>query len=269
MYSEIIQRDYQLANGDTFVEIIFNRPQVANALHPAMLREINTALGEITNSDHRLLLISGTGKNFCAGADLSWMRESGQMGKSQNLIEARLLAKFFAELALMPMPTIALVRGAVYGGAVGIVACCDYALATSDAKFSLSELKMGIVPALIMPYLAKKLHPTTLARIVLTAEVFNAEQAQDYGLLAKIVTDDDLREATRREVNNLLRCAPQAQRVFKDMLAKHLSSVDLETTVKTLADKRATPEAQEGLSAFFAKKQPSWAVEFKDDWLVY
>ena len=127
MYSEIIQRDYQLTNGDTFVEISFNRPQVANALHPSMLREINTALAEITQSNHRLLLLSGTGKNFCAGADLSWMRESGQMGKSQNLIEARLLAKFFAELASMPMPTIALVRGAVYGGAVGIVACCDYA----------------------------------------------------------------------------------------------------------------------------------------------
>lgn len=269
MYSEIIQRDYQLTNGDTFVEIILNRPQVANALHPAMLREINTALAEIANSNHRLLLISGTGKNFCAGADLSWMRESGQMGKSQNLIEARLLAKFFAELASMPMPTIALVRGAVYGGAVGIVACCDYALATTDTKFSLSELKMGIVPALIMPYLAKKLHPTTFARIVLTAEVFDAQQAQDYGLLARIVADDDLRDATRREVNNLLRCAPQAQRVFKGMLAKHVNSGDLETTAETLADKRATAEAQEGIGAFFAKKQPSWAVEFKDDWLVY
>ena len=251
------------------MEISFNRPQVANALHPSMLREINTALTDIAKSNHRLLLLSGTGKNFCAGADLSWMRESGQMGKSQNLIEAKLLAKFFAELASMPMPTIALVRGAVYGGAVGVVACCDYALATAEAKFSLSELKMGIVPALIMPYLARKIHPTMFARIVLTAEVFDAQQAQDYGLVAKIVTDDDFRETTRREVNNLLRCAPQAQRVFKEMMAKHISSGDLETTVETLADKRATAEAQEGIGAFFAKKQPSWAVEFKDDWLVY
>lgn len=269
MYSEIIQRDYKLSNDDTFVEISFNRPQVANALHPAMLREINTALSEIAKTDHRLLVLSGTGKNFCAGADLSWMRESGQMGKSQNLIEARLLAKFFAELASMPMPTIALVKGAVYGGAVGIVACCDYALATAEAKFSLSELKMGIVPALIMPYLAKKLHPTTFARLVLTAEVFDAEQAHDYGLLAEVVADDDFREAARREVNKLLRCAPQAQRVFKEMMAKQLDNSNMETNADTLADKRATAEAQEGIGAFFAKKQPSWAVEFKDDWLVY
>ena len=128
---------------------------------------------------------------------------------------------------------------------------------------------MGIVPALIMPYLTKKIHPTTLARMVLTAEVFDAQQAQNYGLLAKVIIDDDFGEITRQEVNKLLRCAPQAQRVFKDMMAKHLGNGDLETTVETLADKRATAEAQEGIGAFFAKKQPSWAVEFKDDWLVY
>ncbi len=266
-YSEVICRVFEVGGG-TFAELVLNRPHAANAMSPSMLRELNRALDVISESQHRLLLITGSGRNFCAGADLRWMKESGATGQ-QNVVEAKLLAQFFARLAALPMPVVALVNGAAFGGAVGLVACCDYALASSTARFCLSEARIGLVPALILPYLVHKVPRTFLARASLTGEVFSAEEAAQQGLVTKVIPCDDFKKELPTEINALLQCAPQAQAGFKKLLAeicpqqqeKHAAAA-----ITTLTAARASEEAEAGIAAFFAKQEPPWVARLDSNW---
>lgn len=267
-YSEVIYRVFEVGDG-TFAELLLNRPHAANAMSPLMLRELDKALDVISKAQHRLLLINGSGRNFCAGADLRWMKESGEMGQAQNVIEAKLLARFFARLSSLPIPVVALVNGAAFGGAVGVVACCDYAIASTTARFCLSEARIGLVPALILPYLLPKVPRTFLARAALTGEVFSAEDAAQQGLVTKVIPCDDLKKTLPKEINAILQCAPQAQASFKKLLtelhpqhnAKHETNA-----IAALAAARASEEAKAGITAFFAKQNPPWAVQLDDSW---
>ena len=267
-YSEVIYRVFQVGDG-TFAELVLNRPHAANALSPAMLRELHQALDVIGETQHRLLLITGSGRNFCAGADLRWMKESGAMGQAQQVVEAQLLARFFARLAALPMPVVALVNGAAFGGAVGLVACCDYALASTTARFCLSEARIGLVPALILPYLVHKVPRTFLARASLTGAVFSAEEAAQQGLVTKVIPCDDFKKALPAEINALLQCAPQAQASFKKLLAEirpQQHTQHAAAAIATLATARASEEAQAGIAAFFTQQDPPWAVQLDDSW---
>ena len=269
-YSEIIYRVFAANDGDhTFAEIVLNRPHAANALNPSMLRELIKALTTVKKSSHRLLLISGSGRNFCAGADLRWMKESGAMGQAQNVVEAKLLARFFTHLAAMPMPVIALVDGAAFGGAMGLVACCDYALASSAARFCLSEVRIGLVPALILPYLWQRMSHTFLVRAGLTGSVFTADEAERYGLVAKVIPAADFKQELSHEVNVLLQCAPQAQQCFKKLLTDLCppqSDKRAAASIAALAAARSSDEAKAGISAFFAKQKPPWFTQLDDNW---
>ena len=261
MYSEILYKVSRLSNGDKFVEISFNRPQAANAMAPAMLRELDVALAEVKKTNPRLLLLTGAGKNFCAGADLRWMKESGETGIAQNMAEARLLARFFSALSSLEIPVVAVVKGAVFGGGVGVVACCDYALATPDAHFCLSEVRIGLVPALILPYIAKKMPRSFLLQSGLTGEVFDGERA---GLVSKVIKGKNLQSEVEKEINTLLKCAPQAQCKFKKLVAE-MERENFKNTniaIKSIAEARSSPEAKEGIDAFFAKTSPPWAVSY-------
>ena len=267
-YSEILYRVFNAGEG-TFAEIVLNRPHAANAMSPAMLRELNKVLDDVAKTPHRLLLITGSGRNFCAGADLRWMKESGAMGQAQNVVEAKLLSRFFAKLASLPMPVVALVNGAAFGGAVGLVACCDYAIASTAAKFCLSEVRIGLVPALILPYLLHKMPRTFLARAGLTGAVFTAEEAQQQGLVTKIIPCEDFKKELPAELNTLLQCAPQAQASFKKLLAEirpSQTSSHAKATINALTAARAADEAKAGIAAFFAKQQPPWVVKLDDNW---
>lgn len=267
-YSEVIYRVFEVGEG-TFAELVLNRPHAANAMSPSMLRELNKTLDVISATRHRLLLITGSGSNFCAGADLRWMKESGAMGQAQNIVEAKLLARVFARLVALPMPVVALVNGAAFGGAVGLVACCDYALASTTARFCLSEARIGLVPALILPYLLHKVPRTFLVRAGLTGDVFSAEEAIQQGLVTKVIPQDAFKQELPAEINALLRCAPQAQVSFKKLLAelslqqrtKHEAAA-----IATFTTARASEEAEAGIAAFFAKQDPPWATQLDDSW---
>ena len=266
--AEVIYRIFDVGDG-TFAELVLNRPHAANAMSPSMLRELNKQLDVIGKAHHRLLLISGSGRNFCAGADLRWMKESGDMGQAQNVVEGKLLARFFARLAALPMPVVALVNGAAFGGAVGLVACCDYALASTTARFCLSEVRIGLVPAVILPYLLHKIPRTFLTRAGLTGEVFSAEEAARQGLVAKVIPSDDFKKALPEEINTLLQCAPKAQASFKKLLTdirpQHNTKHE-KISIATLSAARSSEEAKAGIAAFFAKQEPPWAVQLGDDW---
>ena len=267
-YSEVIYRVFEVGEG-TFAELALNRPHAANAMSPSMLREFNKTLDVISATQHRLLLITGSGRNFCAGADLHWMKESGAMGQAQNIVEAKLLARVFARLVALPMPVVALVNGAAFGGAVGLVACCDYALASTTARFCLSEARIGLVPAVILPYLLHKVPRAFLARAGLSGDVFSAEEAVQYGLVTKVIPHDAFKKELPTEINALLRCAPQAQVIFKKLLTELSPQQQTKheaAAIAALTAARASEEAKAGIAAFFAKQDPPWATQLDDSW---
>ena len=267
-YSEVIYRVFEVGEG-TFAELALNRPHAANAMSPSMLRELNKTLDVISATQHRLLLITGSGRNFCAGADLRWMKESGAMGQAQNIVEAKLLARVFARLVALPMPVVALVNGATFGGAVGLVACCDYALASTTARFCLSEARIGLVPAVILPYLLHKVPRTFLSRAGLTGDVFSAEEAVLQGLVTKVIPHDAFKKELPAEINALLRCAPQAQASFKKLLAELSPQQQTKheaAAIAALTAARASEEAKAGIAAFFAKQDPPWTTQLDDSW---
>lgn len=243
--------------------LMLNRPDVANAFNGAMLDAITETLGEVAADPHcRLLFVAARGKHFSAGADLGWMKDSAALGREENLREAAKLTAMFEALAGLRMPTVAVVNGAAYGGAVGIIACCDYAIAIDSARFCLSEVRVGLIPAVILPYVSRKLTYGDLRRFTLQGRVFSAEEAKTSGLV-QLITDAAHLEATLRdEANELLKASPDAQALLKKLQA-HLddhSHSQGQHTADAIAEARASASGQAGLQAFFDKKTPPWCA---------
>ncbi len=237
-----------------------------------MIREMGQAIKTIKEMGLRcrLLVLRGVGKNFCAGADLEWMRQSKSLGLEQNRKEASELSALFRSLYDLETPTLALVQGAAYGGAVGLAACCDIVLATENSKFCLSEVKVGLVAAVILPFLHLKIHPGHLHRFVLGATVFGGEDARHAGLVARVVDEDKQDEALLHEINSILAGEPNVQRAFKKnhrLLLERDSAwwqAQCEIGVETIAAARISPTGQEGISAFFEKRKPNWAAKVEE-----
>jgi methylglutaconyl-CoA hydratase len=188
------------------------------------------------------------------------MKKSAMLNHAENVAEADELAKMFKMLNDMPFPTVAVVRGAVYGGGVGLVAACDYAVADSTAKFCLSEVKIGLIPAVILPYLKQKLRAGDLTRLALTAKVFTGAEAATYGLVQHMVNEKDLEQTCLDELNLLLQASPDAQKAFKVLQKKLAWQQDdaQQLTSNAIAGVRASEEGRHGLDSFFDKKQPDW-----------
>ncbi|NRA44726.1 MAG: enoyl-CoA hydratase/isomerase family protein [Oligoflexales bacterium] len=249
--------------------VSLNRPEQANAFNGDMLDEITNCLQEVAqNPDCRVLLVKGEGKHFSGGADLRWMQDSINLGYEENFAEARKMSAMFEALYRLPIPSIAIVKGAAFGGAVGLIACCDFAICAEDAKLSLSEVKIGILPAVIMPYLGKKMTPGALKRLGLTAGIFNGPEARQYGLVDVVCKKDDLQQQTKDEVNKLLMGGPMAHKSFKNLFQilseSHFKQSD--TTATSIAKARQGNEAQSGFEAFFKKTKADWVDELPEDW---
>ncbi len=244
--------------------LTLNRPEQANAFSAQMMDEITrhaTALSTMT--DIRTVIISGAGKHFSAGADLAWMKQAADLTYEQNIEDAIKLRKMFESIVAIDAPKIAVIRGAVYGGAVGLVACCDFAIADENSKFCLSEAKLGLLPAVIAPYLMRKMNPGQLRRMALTSRAFGVNDAKQFGLI-EIVTSE-LDDAVYDEVKSLLGCGPEAQkainRLFESLRAKSFSQCD--ETVQAIAKARTGREGQEGLRSFFSKSTAPWVRSVK------
>ncbi|MGE0171222.1 MAG: enoyl-CoA hydratase-related protein [Oligoflexales bacterium] len=246
--------------------LVLNNAKQANALSGSMLRDIQKELATLAQDPSiRVLLVRGAGKHFCAGADLNWMKKSASLGHAENLAEADELAKMFQLISSMPFPTVAVVRGAVYGGGVGLVAACDYAMADSTARFCLSEVKIGLIPAVILPYLKQKLRAGDLTRLALTARIFSAADAASYGLVQNVANEGDLDKTCLDELNLLLQASPEAQKAFKTLQKKlawqHSNTQEL--TSSAIANIRASEEGKHGLERFFNKEQPEWVCSLE------
>ncbi|MGI2133827.1 enoyl-CoA hydratase-related protein [Shewanella baltica] len=250
---------YALNNG--IAELILDRAEVHNAFDEVMISEMISVLSYFAEHKQcQVLVLKANGKNFSAGADLNWMRKQAKMDFEQNLNDAKALAKLMQDLDTFPKPTIALVQGAAFGGALGLICACDIAIATTRASFCLSEVKLGLIPAVISPYVARAMGNRASRRYMLTAERFSAETALKLNVIHEI--SDDLDAAAKPMIDALLANSPQGMAWVKTLLS-HLEDgvIDQNTidyTSERIARIRVSTEGQEGLNAFFEKRLPNW-----------
>jgi methylglutaconyl-CoA hydratase len=242
--------------------VALNRPDVRNAFNEVMIAELIQVLDLVEKDDSvRVLVLTGNGKAFCAGADLNWMKKMKDFTVEENYKDALELAELMYKLYRLPKPTIARVNGASIGGSNGLVAACDLAIASHRAEFSLSEVKIGLVPACIGPYLLKKTGEAACRELFLSGERISADQARQLGLVNDVVTHVNLTTRVKEKVSNLLTSGPHALAVSKDLLCK-ISEMPLseakDYTARVIADLRTGDEAQEGMAAFLEKRKPDW-----------
>lgn len=241
------------------------RPDQHNAIDETLMRESCDALAaasRLPEREARLLLLEAEGRSFCAGADIEAMRAQADADPASNAASARLLSDFFAALAAVPCPTLALVQGAAVGGGLGLVACCDLVLAVEKAVFATSEVLLGVVPAVISPYVVRRIGPSHSQRIMLSGERLSAAQAREMGLVTEVVADEAALAAAAAEwIRKLLLCSPAAQRRTKALLRAVVPLPDAplrEFLCGEIAAARASADGKEGLSAFLNKTKPAW-----------
>ena len=243
--------------------VVLTRPEVHNAFNDRLIDELTTALHGIGTDDRvHVVVLSSKGRSFSAGADLNWMLRMSRNTEAENLEDARALARLMQTLDTLPKPTIALVQGAAIGGGVGLVACCDIAVAAETASFCLSEVKLGLIPAVIGPYVVAAIGERAARRYFLTAETFSAKQALDLGLIHEVVPDEAFEDAGRRIIRALMKGGANAHAAAKDLvraIAQRPRDDDLiEDTAVRIARLRASDEAREGIAAFLEKRKPGW-----------
>jgi methylglutaconyl-CoA hydratase len=248
---------------NAWVFIRLDRPEVGNALNDEVVAKFLALLSELRADESvRALVVGGTGKIFSAGADLNWMRRMQEAGPEENRRDAVRTAELFTQLYDFPRPVIAAVNGPARGGGVGLVASCDFAIAVSKASFAFTEVRLGLIPAMISPFVLRKMGESRARRLFLTGETFGAEQAMAWGLVDRVVEAGGLDDAVRSFLDELKPCAPHATNEVKRLVREvtdlpHAEAVPL--TARLIADIRTTPEAQEGMTAFLEKRPPKWA----------
>lgn len=243
------------------------RPQVHNAFDDALIAGLTAALQALdADPAVRAVVLTGDGSTFSAGADLGWMRRMAQASEQENLEDSLRLAALMRTLNFLSKPTIARVNGSAYGGGVGLVACCDLAIGVETAKFSLSEVKLGLVPAVISPYVIAAIGPRHARRLFTGAEVIEAPEAREIGLLHQVVPAAELDATVERALHFWAKGGPVAQREAKQ-LALRMAGMTPESAARTDADNaaliarlRVSPEGQEGLTAFLDKRPPTWTT---------
>lgn len=256
--------DYQhlKVHGGPVTKVTLSRPELRNAMNADTLRSLALVFREIaSNPKVRAVVVTGGGKDFCAGADINWMKESGKLSEGAGRQDARLLAEMLSAVDECPVPVVVAAQGNVFGGGLGLLAACDIALLAEDAKMAFSECRLGIMPAVISSWVLPKIGAANARRYYLTAEVFGAKEAVQMGLAHEAVPAAELYAKADAVCANILKCGPNAVRAAKALLPK-LAGIGLQQqvalTVDTLVRLRSSAEGQEGLAAFLEKRAPEW-----------
>ncbi len=242
--------------------LTLNREDKHNAFDDAVIAELTAKLKQVDKDPAvRVVVLTGAGKTFSAGGDLNWMRSMAKFSEKENVEDALKLAELMETLDGLSKPSIARVNGPAYGGGVGLVACCDIAICTEAAKFALTEVRLGLVPAVISPYVIAAIGARQARRYFLTAEAIEAQEAYHMGLVHEVVTADILDETIGILVDALLKAGPSSLVAAKRLIAE-LAGGDRKAlkkkTAELIAKLRVSPEGQEGLSAFLEKRPPDW-----------
>ncbi|MDP6943370.1 MAG: enoyl-CoA hydratase-related protein [Myxococcota bacterium] len=247
------------------VRVVMNRPDVHNAFNERLIDELALAFGHLeTDASCRVIVLEGRGRSFCAGADLGWMRSMATHTDAENVRDARELARLFSRIDGCSVPVIGRIQGAAIGGGAGLVACCDIPIAASRAKFGFSEVRLGMAPAVISPFVVAKIGLGAARELFVTGSRFDAARALEIGLVNRVVDDEAALDAAVDDaVHAILQGAPGAVTACKD-LARSVGQMQpkesFESTARLIARLRAAPEGQEGMSAFLERRRPSWAV---------
>lgn len=243
----------EVERGEHVLRVTLARPERRNAFDAAMIDELAGAFADV--GDARAVVLTGAGPSFSAGADVEWMRSSVELSFDENLADALRLRAMLDAIDGCPAPVVAAVHGHALGGGCGLIACCDIVVAAPDTQFAFSEVKLGIVPAVISPFALAKIGPSAARRWFVTGERFDAEVALRIGLIHEIAAD--LESAVDRVVEELLTAGPEAARAAKQLARAPKSA---EETAHQIAHHRASPEGQEGLRAFLAKRRATWSA---------
>lgn len=242
--------------------LTLNRPEKHNAMSGEMLLEIKAAAEQLAADDEvRVVVLTGAGKSFCAGGDLTWMQKQMEADAKTRAAEARVLAETLMILNTMPKPLIGAIQGNAFGGGVGMASVCDVAIGVDHLKMGLTETKLGLIPATIGPYVVARMGESRARRVFMSARLFGAAEAVELGLLAKAVPAADLAAAVEAEVVPYLSCAPRAVAAAKQLtrnLGPRLDDEVIDMTIRALVDCWEGDEAPEGISAFFDKRKPRW-----------
>jgi len=244
------------------VRVTLNRPEVRNAFNEELIGEMTAWAESVTTAGpSRVAVLSGAGKVFSAGADLGWMSKMVAYTHEENVRDARLMARMFEALDRLPIPLVGRVHGAALGGGAGLAAVCDIVVAAEDASFAFTEVKLGILPAVISPFVLAKIGRSAARELFLTGARFGAARAKEIGLVHAVAAEPDLDRVVAKYVNDLLTSAPEAVAAAKQLIAEVSSRTPTsatEYTIDAIAARRVSPEGQEGMTAFLAKRPPSW-----------
>ena len=247
-------------------ELIFNNPQSRNALNKIMLKEISESLDELSfNKDLRVLILTGEGKTFSAGADLDWMQAAKDLSVEDNKKDALYFSGMLKKIDEFSKPTLALINGHVFGGGLGIISACDFSLAEINAKFCFSEVRLGLIPAMIGPYVLRSIGLANSRKLFLTGKVFDTKHALKINLIDEALPFSKLIDKKEELIKELLMGAPKAQEEIKKFLFnitnKDINNNLINKTSETIANIRTSLEGQEGIEAFLNKRKPSWQNE--------
>jgi methylglutaconyl-CoA hydratase len=247
--------------------VTMNRPEKHNAFNETLVSGLNEAFGHLARNPFvRAVVLTGAGKSFSAGADLNWMQEMANYSMEANLADAGRLAEMLHTLDAMPQPTVAKINGGAYGGAVGLIGACDIAIAVEDAAFGVTEVRLGLIPSVISPYVLRAIGPRQARRYALTAERFDAAEALRIGLVHRVERKKTFDAAVNDTITRLVAGAPGAQEevkaLFRDIweLGRTGDAVRADTAQR-IAKRRISDEAKEGMTAFLGKRKPNWREE--------
>lgn len=246
----------------SWVRVTLSRPDVHNAFNSQMIRDLTETFRKIT-SDRTIrgVTLSGSGKSFCAGADLEYMKSMADFSRDENLKDARALFEMFEMIFDCPVPVLGLVHGNVMGGGLGLTACCDIVAAEQNTKFCFSEVKIGIVPAVISPFVLKKASPHFAREVMMTGEIFNAGKAEKMGLVHFVGEAEEAADFIAGKVDFIQAAGPEAVRSTKRLLTDSAFSNwerMKDETIELIAERRTSTEGQEGIRAFLDKRKPNW-----------
>ncbi len=245
------------------VWLTLDRPEIHNAFDDRLIAALTKELENLgADAGVRVVVLTGAGRSFSAGADLNWMRRTATYGEADNLADARALAGLMQTLNELPKPTVARVNGAALGGGTGLVACCDIVVASAEATFGTTEVRLGLIPSVIGPYVLAAVGPRHARRLMLTGERISAAEAARIGLVHEVVPPEQLDAAVERILADLLKSGPAAitaaKRLIRDLGGRPIDAPLIDGTAQRIAALRATPEAREGIGAFLDKRAPAW-----------
>ena len=253
----------ELQREKNIVTVYLNRPEVHNAMNEKLMNDLTNCFKELSqDKDVRIIILTGKGKSFCAGADLNWMKSMAKYSKEENIKDSRLLLNLYEAIYNCPKPVIGQINGHAFGGGIGLFAICDINIALPNCKFAFSEVKLGIIPAVISTYIVRRIGLSNMKRLFITGERFNSEYAKSIGLIDYVVSEEELDSVIKKYAEQLISSGPNAIKEVKKLVSDY-EKMDInkykEHMVKKISQLRVSEEGQEGINAFLQKRKPGWS----------